>query len=141
MTPGRSLPGNAIGRSSAPVATTTRLARMCQSRSRTSPAGGRRAQVVGAPLHGDDVARVVDPDRGRAHEHARLVGRREPPPRAPDQSSAGPPSISSPGAPSSAPPSSRVASSSAVRAPVEAAASAAATPAGPPPITSTSQCT
>ena len=62
ITPGRSLSANAIGRSCAPVAaTTTRPARTCQTR-----ATGSRSLVH------DHVPVVVDPERRRLGEDARL---------------------------------------------------------------------
>ena len=64
ITPGRSFPAKATKRSCAPVASTTRAARMCQ----------RRSSVRG-PLVRDHVAVVVDAEGGRAGEDRDAVWR------------------------------------------------------------------
>ena len=63
ITPGRSLSAKAIGRSNAPVASTTRAARMCHT-----------VVVLGSSMQDHDVAVVVDAERGRVDEELDPVG-------------------------------------------------------------------
>ena len=66
MMPGRSLLAKTSGRSWAPVASTTWLARMCQM-PLAGDAGARLGgQVVGAVLDGDHVVGVVAAEGGGA---------------------------------------------------------------------------
>ncbi len=66
MMPGRSLFSKTSGRSWAPGASTTWLARMCQIRCRDTPGAAGAGQVVGAVLDGDDVVGVVGAEGGGA---------------------------------------------------------------------------
>ena len=115
--PGRSLPGNTSGRSMAPVASTTRRARTCHSRSRGCCAGRSARWSVMRSFKPDEVVREVAECGGSGEQrHARVARAARAPTAAPNRAPASP-SMRAAASPSRLPPNSEDSSHSMTRHP------------------------